>query len=98
MPLYPDEFYAYALDAMGAEDRLTLSRLTAWEIFPFESDDLRVVPRAFTTRRKWIAMRIVRGNWPGCCLGRSTLAAHRLPRTLRDHWHRRPDVEILTGD
>lgn len=43
MPLSPDDFYANALDAADAEGRLPLSRLTAWEIFPFESDGLRVV-------------------------------------------------------
>ena len=44
MPLTSDEFYARALDAADAEARLPLSRLTAWEIFPFEPDGLRVVP------------------------------------------------------
>jgi len=44
MPLSPDEFYANALDSADADGRLPLSRLTAWEIFPFESDGLRVVP------------------------------------------------------
>jgi len=43
MPLSPDDFYANALDAADAEGRLPLSRLTAWEIFPFESDGIRVV-------------------------------------------------------
>jgi diadenosine tetraphosphate (Ap4A) HIT family hydrolase len=44
MPLTPDEFYANALKAADAEGRMPLSRLTAWEIFPFEPDGLRVVP------------------------------------------------------
>jgi diadenosine tetraphosphate (Ap4A) HIT family hydrolase len=44
MPLTPDEFYANALQAADAEGRMPLSRLTAWEIFPFEPDGLRVVP------------------------------------------------------
>jgi diadenosine tetraphosphate (Ap4A) HIT family hydrolase len=44
MPLTPDEFYANALEAADSEGRLPLSRLTAWEIFPFDSDGLRVVP------------------------------------------------------
>lgn len=44
MPLTPDEFYANALTAADDEGRMPLSRLTAWEIFPFESDGLRVVP------------------------------------------------------
>ncbi|HVA53436.1 MAG TPA: hypothetical protein VNF05_07970 [Acidimicrobiales bacterium] len=44
MPLSPDEFYANAVAAADAEGRLSLSRMTAWEIFPFEPDGLRVVP------------------------------------------------------
>jgi diadenosine tetraphosphate (Ap4A) HIT family hydrolase len=44
MPLSPDDFYANALTAADVEGRLPLSRLTAWDIFPFESDGLRVVP------------------------------------------------------
>jgi diadenosine tetraphosphate (Ap4A) HIT family hydrolase len=44
MPLTPDEFYENALQAADAEGRMPLSRLTAWEIFPFEPDGLRVVP------------------------------------------------------
>jgi hypothetical protein len=44
MPLTPDEFYANALTAADHEGRMPLSRLTEWEIFPFESEGLRVVP------------------------------------------------------
>jgi len=44
MPLSPEEFYANALTAADAEGRMPLSRLTAWEIFPFDPDGLRVVP------------------------------------------------------
>lgn len=44
MPLSPDEFFAGALRAADAEGRLSLSRLTGWEIFPFEPEGLRVVP------------------------------------------------------
>ncbi|MDT4996810.1 MAG: hypothetical protein QOD45_878 [Pseudonocardiales bacterium] len=44
MPLDPSEFYAHALSAADAEHRLPLSRMTFWEIFPFEQDGLRVVP------------------------------------------------------
>ena len=44
MPLAPDDFHANALAAADAEGRMPLSRLTAWEIFPFEPDGLRVVP------------------------------------------------------
>jgi len=44
MPLTPDEFHLNALKAADAEGRMPLSRLTAWEIFPFEPEGLRVVP------------------------------------------------------
>ena len=44
MPLTPDEYYARALEAADADGRMPLSRLTGWEIFPFEPDGLRVVP------------------------------------------------------
>lgn len=46
MPLDPDEFHAHALAAADADGRLPLSRMTWWDIFPFESDSLRVVPLA----------------------------------------------------
>ncbi len=44
MPVTPSDFYGNARQAADAEGRLPLSRLTAWEIFPFEPDGLRVVP------------------------------------------------------
>jgi diadenosine tetraphosphate (Ap4A) HIT family hydrolase len=44
MPLSPDDFYSHAVAAANDEGRLSLSRMTAWEIFPFEPDGLRVVP------------------------------------------------------
>jgi hypothetical protein len=44
MPLTPDEFYARALAAADEERRLPLSRMTGWEISPFEEDGLRVSP------------------------------------------------------
>jgi hypothetical protein len=42
MALDPDDFYAHALSAADAEQRLPLSRMTGWEISPFEPDGLRV--------------------------------------------------------
>jgi diadenosine tetraphosphate (Ap4A) HIT family hydrolase len=42
--LAPDEFYQHALAAADVEHRLPLSRMTGWEISPFEPDGLRVVP------------------------------------------------------
>ena len=42
MPLSPDEFHAHALTVADEEQRLPLSRMTMWEISPFEPDGLRV--------------------------------------------------------
>jgi diadenosine tetraphosphate (Ap4A) HIT family hydrolase len=44
MALAPDEFYRHAVDAADGERRLPLSRMTGWEISPFEPDRLRVAP------------------------------------------------------
>src|SRR3954468_20238312 len=44
MPLNPDEFYEHAIRAADGERRLPLSRMTGWEISPFEQDGLRVAP------------------------------------------------------
>ena len=44
MALTPDEFYAQALAATDADHRLPLSRMTGWEISPFEPDGLVVAP------------------------------------------------------
>jgi diadenosine tetraphosphate (Ap4A) HIT family hydrolase len=44
MPLSPDEFFEHAMSATNGDGRMPLSRMTGWEIFPFESDGLRVVP------------------------------------------------------
>jgi hypothetical protein len=40
--LSPEEFYAHALAAADTEKRLPLSRMTAWEISPFEQAGLTV--------------------------------------------------------
>jgi diadenosine tetraphosphate (Ap4A) HIT family hydrolase len=42
MALPPDRFYDHALAAADAEQRLPLSRMTGWDIAPFELDGLRV--------------------------------------------------------
>ena len=42
----PEEFYAHAMRAADAEGRLPLSRMTAWDVFPFEQAGLQVVPLA----------------------------------------------------
>lgn len=44
MPLSPQEFYDHAVAAADAERRLPLSRMTGWDISPFEPDGLRVAP------------------------------------------------------
>ena len=44
MPLSPEEFYALAISAADTEQRLSLARMTDWDISPFEPDGLRVSP------------------------------------------------------
>lgn len=44
MALPPDEFYARAIAAADGESRLPLSRMTGWDVSPFEADGLRVSP------------------------------------------------------
>jgi hypothetical protein len=44
MALRPDEFYRHALSAADDEHRLPLSRMTGWEISPFEPEGLLVAP------------------------------------------------------
>jgi hypothetical protein len=44
MALDPDAFYAHALQAADAEQRLPLSRMTMWDVAPFDQDGLRVAP------------------------------------------------------
>jgi hypothetical protein len=40
----PADFHAHAMAAADDAGRLPLSRMTEWQIFPFERDGLRVVP------------------------------------------------------
>lgn len=42
MALRPEEFYEHAVAAADSERRLPLSRMTGWDISPFEQDGLRV--------------------------------------------------------
>jgi hypothetical protein len=44
MALRPDEFYDHARAAADGDGRLPLSRMTGWEISPFEADGLLVAP------------------------------------------------------
>ena len=42
MPLSPEAFYSHAVSAADHEQRLSLSRMTGWDISPFEAEGLRV--------------------------------------------------------
>jgi diadenosine tetraphosphate (Ap4A) HIT family hydrolase len=42
--LTPDEFYAHAISVADSDGRLPLSRMTGWDISPFEPSGLRVSP------------------------------------------------------
>ena len=42
MPLSPEAFYSHAVAAADDEQRLPLSRMTGWDISPFEPEGLRV--------------------------------------------------------
>lgn len=44
MAMSPEDFHSHALGAADAQRRLPLSRMTGWDIAPFEQDGLRVVP------------------------------------------------------
>jgi hypothetical protein len=44
MALDPEDFYAHALAAADEEGRLPLSRMTMWDVAPFDQEGLRVVP------------------------------------------------------
>lgn len=44
MALRPEEFYEHALATSDSEHRLPLSRMTGWDICPFEPSGLRVAP------------------------------------------------------
>lgn len=42
--LDPDEFYALAIAAADAENRLPLAKMTHLDIFPFDEDAWKVAP------------------------------------------------------
>src|SRR5436190_1701854 len=44
MALDPHAFHAHALEAADEELRLPLSRMTMWDVAPFDQDGLRVAP------------------------------------------------------
>lgn len=44
MALSPQQFYDHAIAAADSELRLPLSRMTGWDISPFEEAGLRIAP------------------------------------------------------
>jgi hypothetical protein len=44
MAMTPEDLYVHALTAADSERRLPLSRMTQWEVAPFDQQGLRVVP------------------------------------------------------
>src|SRR4051812_19777121 len=63
MALRPDEFYEHAVSVADGEQRLPLSRMTGWDISPFEQHGL-VVSRL---RRPELAEPTREGEDPGDC-------------------------------
>ena len=79
MALDPDDFYERALAAADGEGRLPLSRMTGWEISPFEQDGLRVTP----LRRPVLPEAARDGEDPADCRS----CRHRdVGVWLDDHW------------
>lgn len=77
--LEPDEFYQHALSVADAEHRLPLSRMTGWEISPFEPDSLQVSP----LRPPALPERARLGEDPLEC---SSCKARNQGIWLSDHW------------
>jgi diadenosine tetraphosphate (Ap4A) HIT family hydrolase len=77
--LRPDEFYEHALSAADAEHRLPLSRMTGWEISPFEPRGLRVSP----LRPPELPEKARQGDEPSEC---NSCKARDQGIWLDDHW------------
>jgi len=75
----PEEFYAHAMQAADDEERLPLSRMTGWEVFPFEQAGLRVVPLARPVLPEPARSGEDAVDCPAC-------AASRAPVWADDHW------------
>lgn len=75
----PEEFYAHALHAADAEGRLPLSRMTGWDVFPFEPAGLRVVPLARPTLPEPARAGENARDCPAC-------TASRAPVWSDEHW------------
>lgn len=83
MPMSPEEFYAHAMQAADGEGRLPLSRMTGWQVFPFEQEGLRVVPLAPPVLPEPARTGEDGRDCPAC-------AASRVPVWSDDHWRLSP--------
>jgi hypothetical protein len=79
VPLSPDEFYAQAMRDADAEGRLSLSRMTGWDVFPFEQAGLRVVPLARPVLPEPARAGEDGRDCPACGAGRAAIWSD-------DHW------------
>jgi diadenosine tetraphosphate (Ap4A) HIT family hydrolase len=77
--LHPDEFYEHALSAADGEGRLPLSRMTGWEISPFEQRGLKVSP----LRPPEMPERARQGQEPTAC---ESCQASDQGLWLDEHW------------
>jgi diadenosine tetraphosphate (Ap4A) HIT family hydrolase len=79
MPMSPEEFYAHAMRAADGDGRLPLSRMTAWDVFPFEQAGLRAVP----LNPPVLPEPARGGENPADC---AACAASRAPAWSDEHW------------
>ena len=75
----PEEFYAHAMRAADAEGRLPLSRMTAWDVFPFEQAGLQVAPLARPVLPELDRVGENALDCPACTAGRA-------PVWSDEHW------------
>jgi hypothetical protein len=75
----PEEFYARAMQAADAEGRLPLSRMTGWDVFPFEQTGLRAVPLRPPILPEPPRAGEDAADCPACAAGRT-------PVWSDDHW------------
>jgi hypothetical protein len=79
----PEEFYTHAMQAADGEGRLPLSRMTGWEVFPFEQAGLRVVPLARPVLPEPARAGENARDCPAC-------TASRVPVWFDEHWRLSP--------
>jgi hypothetical protein len=82
MALSPEDFHRHAIDAADAQRRLPLSRMTGWDIAPFEQDGLQVVP----LRAPAVPEPLRQDEDPATC---TTCAARDEGVWLDEHWRLR---------